>query len=324
MITRRHVVAGAASFVIAGRALAQSRTHRVGIIGYGAAGSKPFEQAFLMGLRDLGYREGRDLVVERRYVEGRADRLPALANELINLGVEVVVVGGELPAKAVKAASPTIPIVMVWSLDAVGNGLAASLAHPGGSVTGLTFNTGPDEAAKELQLFKEAIPSISRIALIWDPTSLGQPAYQRRVNAAAKSLGIEMYSLEVRSSSDVTTALENIRRSRPSAFWLWGSAVIYPHRKQIFEFAINERLPAFGVPTADVDQGCLMAYSVDLLDLYRRAAGFVDKILKGAKPGDLPIEQPTKFELVINLKTAKALGLTIPQSILLRADRVVE
>ena len=213
---------------------------------------------------------------------------------------------------------------MVWSLDAVGNGLAASLANPGGNVTGLTFNTGPEQAAKELQLFKEAIPSISRIALVWDPASLGQLAYWQRVNAAAKALGIEMYSPEVRSPGDVNTVLEDLRRRRPSAFWLWGSPIINPHRKQFFEFGIKERIPAFGVPTTDVDLASLMGYSVSLLDLYRRGAGFVDRILKGAKPGDLPIEQPTTFELVVNLKTARALGLALPQSILLRADRVID
>ena len=324
MITRRQVVVGAVSLVIGSRAAAQSRNYRVGILGYAALSGKPFRQAFLTGLGELGYREGQNLIVESRYVEGRPDRLPAMAMELIDRGVEVIVLGGELAAKAVKAAKPTIPIVMVWSLDPVGEGLAASLARPGGNVTGLTFNTGPEQAAKELQIFKEALPSISRIALIWDPASLGQPAYWRRVNAAAKALSIEMYSVEVRTASDVMPALESIRRSRPSAFWLWGSPIINPHRKEIFEFAIKERIPAFGVPTIDVEQGCLMAYSVNILDLYRRAPGFVDRILKGANPGDLPIEQPTRFELVINLKTAKALGLKLPQSILLAADRVIE
>lgn len=324
MTTRRQVLVGAASIVIATRAVAQSRTYRVGILGYIEQEGGHFWQTFIAGLEKLGYRDGQNLRVERRFVEGRPDRLTALATELIDLGVEVIVVGGELAAKAVQAARPSMPVVMVWSIDPVGGGLAASLARPGGNVTGLTFNTGPEIAAKELQLYKEAIPTLARVALIWDPASLGQRAYWQRVHVAAKSLGIEMYSPEVRSPGDVAVVLEDLRKNRPTAFWLWGSPIINPHRKQFFEFGIKERIVAFGVPTRDAELGALMAYSVNLFDLYRRAAVFVDRILKGAKPGDLPIEQPTAFELVVNRKTAAALGIALPQSILLRADRVIE
>lgn len=312
------------SLVIAGRATAQSRTYRVGFIGAFESLSHGASQAFLTGLRELGYREGQNLVVERRYMEGRQDRLPALVIELINLGVEVVVVGGEGPALALKAAKPTLPVVIAWSFDPVGNGLAASLARPGGNVTGLTWDVGAEQVTKRLQLFKETVPSISRIALIWDPTLQGVAAYWPHVNAASKALGIETYSVEVRTQSDVTAALEGIRKNRPGALFVWGGPATSAHFKQIVEFAIRERLPAFSASTADVDRGYLMAYAVSFLDLYRRAAGFVDRILKGAKPGDLPIEQPTKFELAVNLKTARAIGLAIPPSILLRVDRVVE
>jgi len=315
---------GAVSLVIAARAAAQSRTYRVGFIGNSETLSRGTNQALLAGLGELGYREGQNLVVERRYMEGRQDRLPALAMELIDRGVEVVVVSGERPALAVKAAKPTLPVVMAWSFDPVGDGLAASLARPGGSVTGLTWDVGAEQVTKRLQLFKETVPSISRIALIWDPTLLGVAAYWPHVKAASKALGIETYSVEVRTQSDVTAALEGVRKNRPGALFVWGGPATSANFKQITEFAIQVRLPAFAASTPDVDRGYLMAYSVNLFDLFRRAAGFVDRILKGAKPGDLPIEQPAKFELVVNLKTARAIGLAIPPSILLRTDRVVE
>lgn len=324
MITRRQAIVGAVSLVFAERATAQSRTRRVGFIAFSEAISRDPNQAFLTGLGELGYREGQNLVVERRYTEGRQDRLPALATELINIGVEVVVVGGEGPALALKKAKPTLPVVLGWSFDPVGNGLAASFARPGGNVTGLTWDVGTEQVTKRLQLFKETVPSMSRIALIWDPTLLGVAAYWPHVNAASKALGIEIYSVEVRTQSEVTAALEGIRKNRPGALFVWSGPATSGRVKQITDFAIQERLPAFAASTPDVDRGCLMAYSVNALDLYRRAAGFVDRILKGASPGDLPIEQPTKFELAVNLKTAKAIGLEIPPSILLRVDRVVE
>jgi putative ABC transport system substrate-binding protein len=325
MITRRQAIVGAVSLVIAARTAAQSRPRRVGFIANFETLSRGLYQAFLTELGELGYREGNDLVIERRYLEGRQDRLPALTMELINLGVEVVVVGGEEPALAVKAASPTLPVVMAWSFDPVGSGLAASLARPGGNVTGLTWDVGKEQVTKRLQLFKETVPSISRMALIWDPANLGTAAYWPLVSAASKTLGIETSSVEVRTHGDVTAALEGVRRNRPGALFVWPGPATSARSKQIAEFAIRERLPAFAASTFQVDNdGYLMAYSVSTRDLYRRAAGFVDRILKGAKPGDLPIEQPTKFELVINLKTAKAIGLAIPPSILLRTDRVVE
>lgn len=324
MITRRQVLVGAVSIVVAARAAAQLRTVRVGFIFASETRSREPNQAFLAGLGELGYREGQNLIVERRYIDGRLDRLPALATELVNLGVAVVVVGGEQPALAVKAAKPTIPIVLAWSFDPVGAGLAASLAHPRGNATGLTWDVGAEQVTKRLQLFKESVPSISRIALIWDPSLQGVAPYWLQVNAASQALGIETYSLEVRTQNDLTSALESVRKSRPGALFVWSGSATSPRFKQITEFAIRERLPAFAASSQDVEKGYLMAYSVSILDLYRRAAAYVDKILKGAKPGDIPIEQPTKFELVINLKTAAAIGLTIPPSILLRADRVIK
>ena len=318
---------GVASLVVASQANAQPRTYRIGYIGSTAALPPVLQQVLLTRLGELGYREGRNLVVERRFIEGRPDRLPALAKELINLGVEVVVVASGAPeqtALAVKAASSSIPIVMAGSLDPVGAGLAASLAHPGGNVTGLTWDVGIEQASKRLQIYKEAVPSLSRIAAVWDSTLLGVAAYWPQVNAASKALGIETYSVELRSANDLIPALEGIRKNQPSALWLWVGPLLDPNVKLISEFAIKERLPALAVTTYYVDQGCLIGYSLNAPDLFRRAAGFVDKILKGAKPGELPIEQPTKFELAINLKTAKAIGLTIPQSLLWRADRVIE
>lgn len=324
MITRRQAIVGAVSLAFAARAAAQSRTRRVGLIAISETLSRGANQAFLAGLGELGYREGQNLVIERLYTEGREDRLPALAKELVNLGVEVVVVGGEGPALALKAAKSTLPVVLTWSFDPVGNGLAASIARPGGNVTGLTWDVGTEPVTKRLQLFKETVPSLSRIAVIWDPTFPGVAAYWPHVNAASKALGIVTYPVEVRAQGEVTAALEGIRKNRPGALFVWGGSATFPRFKQITEFAIRERLPAFAAGTQDVERGYLMAYSANGFDLYRRAAGFVDRILKGAKPGDLPIEQPTKFELVVNLKIARAIGLAIPPSILARVDRVVE
>ncbi len=316
---------GAVSLVVAARAAAQSRKYRVGVIGgFEATTSRGPNQALLTGLGELGYREGQNLVLERRYIEGRPDRLSALATELVNLGVEVVVVGGERPALAVTAVKPTLPVVLAWSLDPVRNGLAASLARPGGNVTGLTWDVGPEQVAKRLQVFKETVPSLSRIALIWDPALAGAAAYWPQVNAASKTLGIDTYSVEVRAPGDLKAALDGIRRNRPSGLFVWDGPALSSQMELIFDFATRERLPAFSASAFQIDRGSLLAYSVNTLDLYRRAAAFVDRILKGAKPGDIPIEQPTKFELVVNLKTAKAIGLTIPPSILVRADRVIE
>lgn len=324
---RRDFIAStlAAPLAFTARAAAPPRVRRVGLITYSALPpDSPYLQAFDGGLREHGRLEAHDLVVERRAMQGQPDRIPAIAMELTNLGVEAIVLGGDLAARAVKAASPAMPVVMVYSFDPVGHGLAASLARPGGTVTGLTFNTGPAQATKDLQLFKEALPSLSRLALIWEPANLGHAAYARRVIAASKGLGVEITSMEIRTSSDVTRALETVRKSRPGAYWVWDGPFINPQRAGIIEFGVRERIPGLGLTEVDVERGCLMAYSTSILDLYRRAGGFVGKILMGANPGDLPIEQPTKFELVINLRTAKAIGLTIPQSVLLRADRVIE
>ena len=314
----------AISLAVTARATAQFRKYRVGLIdGFEALG-RGSNQALLAGLGELGYREGQNLVVERRYLEGRLERLPALATELVKLGVEVAVVAGERQALAVRAAKPTLPVVLAWSLDPVRSGLAASLARPGGNVTGLTWDVGPELVSKRLQVFKEAVPSISRIALIWDPGLAGVAAYWPPVNEASKALGINTYSVEVRAKSDLKAALEGVRKNRPDALFVWDGPALSSQLQSIFDFAIKERLPAFSATTFHVERGCLLAYSADMLDLYRRAAAYVDRILKGAKPGDLPIEQPTKFELVINLKTAKAIGLTIPPSLMARADRVIE
>jgi putative ABC transport system substrate-binding protein len=323
MITRRQAILGTAWLVIAARAIAQSRTYRVGFIGVISAGSDR-EQALLAGLRELGYREGQNLILDRRYTEGKPDRLPALATELADRGVEVVVVGGERPAIAVRSVRPTLPVVLAWSFDPVRNGLAASLARPGGSVTGLTWDVGPEQVTKRLQIFKETVPSLSRMALIWDPALAGAAAYWTHVNAASKALGIDTYPVEVRAQNDLQAALEGIRSNRPGALFVWDGPALASQMEAIFGFATRERLPAFAASSLQVDRGALLAYAVNTLDLYRRAAAFVDRILKGAKPGDLPIEQPTKFELVVNLKTARAIGLAIPQSVLLRADRVIE
>ena len=250
--TRRRFIVGTALLFVAARTAAQSRVHRIGLIGQTEALNRTRLPALLAGLERLGYREGQNLLVERRYIDDKPDQLPALAMELINLGVEVVVADGELPAQAVKAAKPSMPIVMTWSLDPVGNGLAASLARPGGSVTGLTWDVGPEQVSRRLQLFKEVVPSITRIGLIWDPTVPGVDAYWPPVNAASRALGIQIHSLEVRTQRDVTAALEGLRKNRPGALFIFGGPVTWTHLKQITDFAIRERLPAFAATTRQV------------------------------------------------------------------------
>lgn len=324
MFSRRQFLAAAAAWLAVAQVAAQPRKYRVGVIGNFEATQRALVQALVAGLGELGYRDGQNLIVEQRYGEGRLERLPALATELIDRGVEVVVVSGERQALAVKAAKTTLPVVLAWSFDPVGSGLAASLAHPGGSVTGLTWDVGPEQISKRMQIFKEAVPSISRIALIWDPALAGATAFWPQVDAASKVLGIETHSVEVRTQKDLKMALEGVRKSRPDALFVWDGPALSSRMETIFGFATRERLPAFSATSLHIDRGALLAYSVDSQDLYRRAAAFVDRILKGAKPGNIPIEQPTKFELVVNLKTARAIGLAIPPSILLRADRVVE
>jgi putative ABC transport system substrate-binding protein len=287
-------------------------------------GSSPFLEDFRQGLRELGYVEGKNLQLEIRWGEGQLDRLPALAEELVRLNVDVIMAVTSPSVMAAKQATGTIPIVMPFSSDPVADGLVTSLARPGGNITGLSM-MAPELGAKRLQLLKEVSPKIFRpVAVLWNPDYVGMKARFRETQGVAPTVGMNVRSVEVRDSRELEQALETMDRERPDALVLLADPLTISQRLRIVEYAAKERLPAIYEISQFADAGGLMSYGPNVDDLVRRAATYVDKILKGAKPADLPIEQPTKFELVINLKCAKALGVTIPQSVLLQADRVIE
>jgi len=279
--------------------------------------------AFQQGLRELGYLEDKNIVIEHRYAGGKFDRLPDLAAELVRLKVDVLVATGAPASHAAKAATKTIPIVMTNAADPVGTGLVASLARPGGNVTGLSdFNAGV--ITKRLELLKEVVPTASRVAVLLNPANPTNPLQLKLIQAVAPALGVTLLPLEARGPEDIDRAFTAIRKERPGALIVIGDPMLGDHRRRIIELAVKSRLPASYGGRVSVDDGGLMSYGTNFGDLYRRAAVYVDKILKGTKPADLPVEQPTKFELVINLKTAKQIGVTIPPNVLARADRVIK
>jgi ABC-type uncharacterized transport system substrate-binding protein len=300
------------------------KLHRIGIL---LVGSSSFYSAridvFRQGLKELGYIEGKNIAIEYRYAEGKADRLPTLAAELVGLNVDVILTSSTPSVLAVKKATSTIPIVFVAINDPVASGLVTSLARPGGNITGLTI-LGPELSGKRLELLKEAVPKATRVAFLWNSANPAQGLLWKESQAAAQELRLQLQSLEVRSSNDFDSAFEAVLRERSQALITVPEPLINTHLKRIVEFAAKNRLPAMYANPQFVDAGGLMSYAPDYSAQYRRAATYVDKILKGAKPADLPVEQPTKFELVINLKAAKAIGLSISESMLLRADRVIE
>ena len=279
--------------------------------------------AFLQRLRELGYVEGQNLSIEYRSSGGPVDPLPALATELVRLNVDVIVVPSTQPALAAKQATTKIPIVMGAASDVVETGLVKSLARPGGNVTGLTVS-GSELSRKRLELLKEAIPKISRVAVLADPTNPTHEIFWRATEGAAQTLGIIVQRVDVRAPQEIDSAFVTIGKARPDALVVFPEPMLYAERKRIGELARKSQLPTMYAIRGHVIEGGLISYAPSFPDLYRRLADYVDKILKGAKPADLPIEEPAKFELVVNLKTAKALGLTIPQLLLLRADEVIE
>ena len=299
---------------------------RVGCLNPGSS-SDPLRQrrleAFRQGLRESGYVDGQNIAIESRWADGQYDRYPALVADLVRSKVDVIVALGGAATQAAQQATRTIPIVMSLVNDPVGSGLVASLARPGGNVTGLTA-ISPDLLGKRLELLKEVAPKVSRVALLRNPDNPADAAMLREVEAAARALGVRLQTLEARNHQEIERAFAAMIRERAGALLILPDALFQTQRRQIAELAAKGRLPAVGRMREDAEAGCLMAYGANYHDLVRRAATFVEKILKGAKPADLAIEQPTKFEFVINLKTAKALGLTIPQSLLSRADQVVE
>ena len=282
-------------------------------------------KAFEEGLRSLGYRVGENVVIEYRFANGQMERLPALAADLVRLGVDIIIVAGVNPTTlAAMEATTTIPIVMTVSVDPVATGLVASLARPGGNVTGLAVDAGGEILGKRFELLKETLPNLSRLGIMFNPDVAHNRIRQTSMTETARALGLTTIPVEARGLDALEQAFAIMVRERAQAFVMQGDSVLYNHRSQIAEMALKNRLPAASVSKEFADAGFLLTYGADIGDLYRRSAVFVDKIFKGAKPADLPVEQPTKFELVINLKTAKALGITVPPSILLRADEVIE
>ncbi len=278
------------------------------------------------GLSELGWIEGRNLVIEGRWAEEKYDRLPELAAELVRLKVDVIVTNGfDEATTAARRTTTTIPIVMVSGIDPIGAGSIASLTRPGGNVTGLTGDVSPEIIAKRLQVLKEAVPRISRIARLWNPRFSPTWDMRRDVEVAQRELGLTLVEVEIQTSNDLENVFAAIRKARADALFVPFPALNPTFVRRIVDFAARNRLPAiYAVSLGWVEAGGLMAYGSNAPDFYRRAATYVDKILKGAKVADLPVEQPTKLEFVINFKTAKALGLTIPPSLLLRADEVIE
>src|SRR5712692_2138527 len=303
-----------------------AKVARIGFLTLDLAPNPHLAEAFRQGLRDLGYVEGRNVEIEYRDAGGRPERLPALAAELVALKVDVILAGSTPQALAAKQATRTIPIVFTGALDPVASGLVTSLARPGGNVTGLS-SIAPELVGKRLELLKQAVPGVSRVAVLWQPGGSGEHTDKDMLKAAevaARALGVRLQFVEARGPADFDRAFSDMTRAHASALTSLGGSMFFNERRRLVDLAAKNRLPAVYPQREFVDAGGLMAYGPNIADGWRRAATYVDKILKGAKPGDLPIEQPTKFELVINLKAAKALGLTIPPSLLARADHVVE
>ena len=304
-----------------------AKAPRIGWLAANLAPNPHLTEALRQGLRDLGYVEGRSVVIEYRDAEGKIERLPALAAELVALQVDVIVAGGTPQALAAKQATKTIPIVFTSATDPVTDGLVTSLARPGGNVTGLSTISTPEIVGKRLELLKQVIPGITRVAVLWQPGGQGERTNKdmlKGAELAARALGVRLQAVETRGPEDFDRAFSDMTRARAGALTSAGGTMFFNERRRLVDLAAKNRLPAAYTQREFVDAGGLMAYGANIADLWRRAATYVDKILKGAKPGDLPVEQPTTFELVINLKTAKALGLTIPPSLLQRADEVIQ
>jgi putative ABC transport system substrate-binding protein len=310
---------------LAGAAQPAAKVYRFGALVDDASSGprqRALREAFRQGLHDLGYVEGLHYVLELRFTEGAVERLAPLAAELAGLGPDILLAAGTRSALALKGATTTIPIV-ANSSDAVGSGLVASLARPGGNVTGLS-NLAPELGGKRLQLLKEIVPALSRVALLWNTASASTRLEAREAEVAARTLGVELQSVEVRGRGDVEGAFAAITRGRAEALFVIFDPVTIAELPRILAFAREKKLPAVYGVREFAEAGGLVSYGVNLADLFRRVGGFVDKILKGAKPADLPVEQPTKFELIVNLRTARTLGLAIPESVLIRADHVIQ
>jgi putative ABC transport system substrate-binding protein len=311
----------AAAWPLAASAQQAGKIHKVGYL----SPSVPNVLTPLLfdSLRELGWIEGKNVAFERRFAENRLERLPELAAELVRLNVDVIVAIGTLGPLAAKRATTTIPIVMVSAGDPLGSGLVASLARPGGNVTGMSLMV-PDLGGKRLELLKELLPRLSRVAVLWNAANPYPAIVFKETQTAGRTLGVEVQSLEVRGPDDLDGAFAAARQQHPDALITIEDPLTFTYRKRIADFALANQLPSLQGFSEDVKAGALISYGANAADLIHRAAGYVDKILKGAKPADLPVQQPAKFELVINRKTAKALGLEVPPTLLARADEVIE
>jgi putative ABC transport system substrate-binding protein len=331
MTTRREFIGTLAGGIVvapfAAEAQQAAKIARIGYLATNLSVSPDRQEAFRQGLRDLGYIEGRNVVIEYRDAQGKFERLPALAAELVALKVDVIVAPASTPAAlAAKQATRALPILFIGAADPVTSGLVTSLARPGGNVTGLSL-LFPELVGKGLELLTQAVPGVSRVAVLWHPGAFGERTEQdllKGADVAARALGVRLQFVEARGPADIDRAFSDMTRARAGALTVLSTPMFASERRRLADLAAKNRLPAVYPQREYVDAGGLMSYGPNFADMYRRAATYVDKILKGAKPADLPVEQPTKFELLINLKTAKALGLTIPQSVLGRADQVIE
>jgi putative tryptophan/tyrosine transport system substrate-binding protein len=326
---RREFIAGIGA-TIAGplTARAQQPSGRAYRVGYLSIGSREqtlrFIKAFEEGLRSLGYRVGENVIIEYRFAGGEMDRLLANATDVVRLGVDIIVASGINPnTVAAMKATTTIPIVMTSSIDPVSTGIVSSLARPGGNVTGLTADAGGEILGKRFELLKETLPNLSRLGILFNPDVAATRTRQTSM-AETRTLGLTLVPVEARGLDALEPAFAIMVRERAQAFVMQGDSVLFNYRGQIAEMALRNRMPAASIQRELAEAGFLLTYGADIPDLYRRSAAFVDKIFKGANPADLPVEQPTKFELVINLKTARALGITVPPTLLTRADEVIE
>ena len=313
--------------VLAVGVIAEAQPTKIPRIGY-LTGNSPSTnaariEAFRQGLRELGYVEGKNIIIEWRYAEGKADRLSALAAELVRVKVEVIVTTGPGPTRAAKEATTTIPIVMAQDPDPVGNGFVASLARPGGNITGLA-TLAPEISGKQLELLKETVSRLSRVAVLGTSTRPGNAQNLKETELAAGAFGLKLQYLDVLIPKDLETAFRAASKGRVDGVLVLQTPLLTSHRTQVVDLAVKNRLPAIYATAEWVEDGGFMSYAASGTDLFRRSATYVDKILKGAKPADLPVEQPKKFELIINLKAAKQIGLTIPPNVLVRADKVIK
>jgi putative tryptophan/tyrosine transport system substrate-binding protein len=299
------------------------KVFRTGYLSFTNESGQPYIRAFRQGLLELGHVEGQNVALEIRSGDGRPERYPGLAAELVRVKADLILTGGNPAIEAAHKATTSIPIVMVAASDPVASGFVASLARPGGNITGLTTQA-PDVAGKALQLLKEAVPQLSRVAVLWDPGLPGGRQTLSEVEAAAPVLGLQLHALKVRNPGELDGAFAAAARNRAGAAFISAGNTTFFNRVRVAELAVTRRLPTIGIAREYAEAGCLIGYGASVTDQFRRAAYLADKILKGAKAADLPVEQPTKFYFAIKLKTAKALGLSIPQPLLLRADQVIE